>query len=139
VRTPPLAAIAVPIFASARAGAATADGIENDWSHGPPSEACYVRAMKAITAALLVVIDLTGPALAWGSEGHRIVAEIAEQYLEPATARRVRELLAIENATTLAQVSTWADEIRPQRRETAPWHFVDIPTHPSATGHASRL
>ena len=23
--------------------------------------------------------------------------------------------------------STWADEIRPQRPETAPWHFVDIP------------
>src|SRR6202045_5485533 len=87
--------------------------------------------MKAITAALLVVLGMTGPALAWGSGGHRIAAEIAEQYLEPAAARQVRELLAIENATTLAQVSTWADEIRPQRRETAPWHFVDIPIHPS--------
>jgi hypothetical protein len=65
-----------------------------------------------------------------GSEGHRIVAEIAEQYLEPATARQVRELLAIENATTLAQVSTWADDIRPQHRETARWHYVNIPIHP---------
>jgi hypothetical protein len=85
--------------------------------------------MRQLALALLLVLGLTGPALAWGSEGHRIVAEIAEQYLEPATARQVRELLAIENATTLAQVSTWADEIRPQRRETAPWHFVDIPIH----------
>jgi S1/P1 Nuclease len=65
--------------------------------------------MKAITAALLGVIGLTGPAFAWGSEGHRVVAEIAEQYLEPATARQVRELLVIETATTLAQVSTRAD------------------------------
>jgi hypothetical protein len=86
--------------------------------------------MRAITPAMLVVLGLPGPALAWGSEGHRIVAEIAEQYLEPETARQIRELLVIETATTLAQVSTWADEIRPQRRETAPWHFVDIPIHP---------
>jgi hypothetical protein len=69
--------------------------------------------VKAIAAALVAVFGLTGPALAWGSEGHRIVAEIAEQYLEPATARQVRELLPTESATTLAQVSTWADEIRP--------------------------
>jgi hypothetical protein len=86
----------------------------------------------AARLGLLIVLGLPAPALAWGSEGHRIVAEIAEQYLEPATARQVRELLAIENTTTLAQVSTWADEIRPQRRETARWHFVDIPIHPPA-------
>ena len=84
----------------------------------------------AIGAALLLLAATTGNALAWGDEGHRIAAEIAEQYLEPATARQVRELLAIQNATTLAQVSTWADQIRPQRRYTAPWHFVDIPIHP---------
>jgi hypothetical protein len=44
----------------------------------------------------------------------------------------MRELLAIENTTTLAQVATWADDIRAQRRETARWHFVDIPIHPPA-------
>jgi hypothetical protein len=44
----------------------------------------------------------------------------------------VRELLALENATTLAEVSAWADEIRPQRRETGRWHYVDIPIHPPA-------
>ena len=32
----------------------------------------------------------------------------------------------------LADVSIWADEIRPQRPETAPWHFGDIPIHPPA-------
>jgi hypothetical protein len=85
-----------------------------------------------LAAALLLLLAYSGPALAWGSEGHRIVAEIAEQYLEPETARQIRELLAIENATTLGQVSTWADEIRPQRRDTARWHFVDIPIDPPA-------
>ena len=69
-------------------------------------------------------------ALAWGIEGHHIAAEIAEQYLDPETARQVRELLAIENATTLAKVSTWAGDIRRQRPQTAPWHYVNIPIHP---------
>jgi hypothetical protein len=75
----------------------------------------------------LLLCGLGGQAHAWGSEGHRIIAEIAEQYLEPGAARQVRELLALDNATTLAEVSTWADEIRRQRRDTASWHFVDIP------------
>jgi hypothetical protein len=29
-------------------------------------------------------------------------------------------------------VSTWADEIRPQRPETRPWHYVNIPVQPPA-------
>jgi hypothetical protein len=89
--------------------------------------------MKRLLVALLVSLISATQAWAWGSEGHRIVAEIAEQYLEPATAREVRDLLAIENATTLAEVSNWADEIRAQRRNTARWHFVDIPL--SAPGY----
>ncbi len=42
------------------------------------------------------------PALAWDSEGHHIAAEIAVQFLEPQTAHQIRELLAIDNETTLA-------------------------------------
>ncbi len=83
--------------------------------------------MKRVIAALLLSVLVTSQAWAWGSEGHRIVGEIAEQYLDPATTQQIRDLLALENATTLAAVSTWADEIRQQRRNTAPWHFVDIP------------
>jgi exodeoxyribonuclease III len=63
----------------------------------------------------------------------RIIAEIAEQHLEPVAAKQVRDLLAIENATTLADFANWADQIRPQHRQTAPWHFVDIPI--SAPGY----
>ena len=75
---------------------------------------------------------LPGNAFAWGYTGHRIIAEIAEQFLEPETAHKIRELLAIENVTTLAEVSTWADQIRVQRPETAPWHYVNIPVHPAS-------
>ena len=100
------------------------------WHVYAPPARCNHGCISALAAALTIVIALTGRALAWGTEGHRIIAEIAEQYLEPETARQIRELLAIENATTLAEVSTWADEIRGQRRETARWHFVNIPIHP---------
>jgi len=44
----------------------------------------------------------------------------------------VRDLLALENVTTLASISMWADQIRLQRRETARWHFVNIPINPPA-------
>jgi hypothetical protein len=71
-------------------------------------------------------------AFAWGYEAHRVIAEIAEQFLQPQTVHQVRALLAIENVTTLADVSTWADEIRQQHPETAHWHFVSIPIHPLA-------
>jgi hypothetical protein len=88
--------------------------------------------MKLVAAAMVLILTLPGRALAWGSEGHRVIAEMAEQYLDPETAREVRELLALDNATTLAEVSTWADEIRGQRRETARWHYVNISIHPPA-------
>jgi aquaporin Z len=62
----------------------------------------YRCCMKSILTASLLTLATTTQVLAWGSEGHRIVAEIAEQYLEPATAQQVHHLLAIDNATTLA-------------------------------------
>jgi len=85
----------------------------------------------ALLASLAFLLAAPLNAFAWGYEGHRIIAEIAEQFLQPQTAHQVRELLAIENVTTLTEVSTWADEIRLQHPETAHWHFVNIPIHPS--------
>ena len=82
--------------------------------------------VRQLLPALVLTLVTFTQALAWGSEGHRVVAEIAEQYLEPAARGQVRELLAVENATSLAAISTWADQVRPQRRSTGPWHYVDI-------------
>jgi hypothetical protein len=89
------------------------------------------RGAKALVIFLIVLIASSARAFAWGYEGHRIIAEIAEQLLEPDTAHQIRDLLAIENVTTLADVSMWADEVRLQHPETAHWHFVNIPIHPS--------
>jgi hypothetical protein len=86
--------------------------------------------MRLLPATLFFLL-FPADAFAWGYTGHRIIAEIAEQFLEPETVHQIRDLLAIENVTTLADGSTWADQIRVQRPETAPWHYVNIPVHPA--------
>jgi hypothetical protein len=89
---------------------------------------------KSLLGAFILFFASSVDAFAWGYTGHRIIAEIAEQFLEPETAHQIRDLLAIENVTTLAEVSTWADQIRVQRPETAPWHYVNIPLRPAPNG-----
>ena len=84
------------------------------------------RAGTACAVTLLVASN----ALGWGQEGHRVVATIAERHLTARARDRVRQILGSEGS--LAAVSTWADEIRPSRPETAPWHYVDIPLNASA-------
>lgn len=65
------------------------------------------------------------PALAWGAEGHEVAAAIALGELTPSARTQVAHLLGSD--AMLVQQSNWADEIKDQRRDTAPWHFVDIP------------
>jgi nuclease S1 len=67
---------------------------------------------------------LVGQALAWGQEGHSIVAEIAQQRLSEKAAKTIQQLL---KGRSLASVASWADDVRPERPETSNWHFVDIP------------
>ena len=64
-------------------------------------------------------------AFAWGHEGHRIIAGIAQDRLTPAARAEVQRLMGTDQ---LANFATWADDIRPQRRGTAPWHYVNIPS-----------
>lgn len=61
---------------------------------------------------------------AWGPEGHRLTALVAEQYLTPATRDQVARLLGRQ---TLADIAPWADDYRRDHPETGPWHYVDIP------------
>jgi hypothetical protein len=63
--------------------------------------------------------------LAWGPEGHSLIARIADAQLTPAARARVTAILA--PGQTMASVASWADEVRRSRRETAPWHYIDIP------------
>ena len=76
--------------------------------------------------AFVIVLPLT-PALAWGVEGHAVVADIAEARLTESARRQVHALLDADGKTSLDQIASWADMVRMQRRDTGPWHYVDIP------------
>ncbi len=80
------------------------------------------------TTQLVLFACVSTPLFAWGPEGHQIVADIARSRLTETTKHHIRELLDNDD---LAAISTWADEIRPQRPETFGWHFVDIPMNSS--------
>jgi len=62
---------------------------------------------------------------AWGSAGHQVVAHLAEAQLTPKARTEVTRLLALEPGSTLASISTWADEHR--NPSTAAWHYVNLP------------
>ncbi|HEY4380136.1 MAG TPA: S1/P1 nuclease [Acidobacteriaceae bacterium] len=73
---------------------------------------------------LLLYLATPQNCLAWGHEGHRLTALVAEEYLTPATKAQIVELLGNE---TLADVAPWADGYRGDHPETGKWHYVDIP------------
>ncbi|KAA9325925.1 S1/P1 nuclease [Hymenobacter busanensis] len=63
---------------------------------------------------------------AWGREGHRTIALIAEKHLTRKTADQIKELLGDK---AISDVASWADEVRnqPEYKGTGPWHFVNLP------------
>ncbi|MDP6684940.1 MAG: S1/P1 nuclease [Candidatus Marinimicrobia bacterium] len=62
----------------------------------------------------------------WGKTGHRIVGYIAEQHLTEDAKRGVSSILG---HSSLAMVSTWADEIKsdPDWKYAYDWHWTTIP------------
>jgi hypothetical protein len=79
-------------------------------------------------ANAMILLFLPATVLAWGGEGHQIVALIAEDRLTPEAKAGMHELLGEDVSISDAEIANWADQIRRERRNTAPWHYVDIPT-----------
>jgi hypothetical protein len=80
--------------------------------------------MRSIVLAAAFTCALGGEALAWGQEGHSIVAEVAQVRLSAPAAQMVRTLL---RGRSLASIASWADDERDAHPQTTGWHFVDIP------------
>ena len=87
----------------------------------PASRTC--GCLAAVILVGLAVLPLQ--AAAWGGEGHRLIAEIAESGLSGSARNEVKRLLALEPGASLASVSTWADEFRSP--STAAWHYINFP------------
>ena len=90
-------------------------------------QAVWMKRMArgAVVAGLLLGIGAPR-SWAWGREGHRLTALVAEHYLTPEARAEIAELLHNE---TMADIASWADDYRTGHPETAPWHFVDIPAN----------
>jgi hypothetical protein len=67
---------------------------------------------------------LPSQALAWGQEGHSVIAEIGQRRLSPKATAAVQSLIG---NGSLAAVSTWPDDVRSARPTTTGWHFADVP------------
>jgi hypothetical protein len=88
-----------------------------------------VTVQKILAALLGVLILVAAPPLGfgWGSEGHEVVALIAENNMTPATLERAKAILGGAGVPQLREVAGWADEYRRDHRETGPGHYINIP------------
>lgn len=79
----------------------------------------------AHSVALLASLLASSAALAWGADGHRLIAELAQLQLTATAAAEVDRLLGLERGATMVSVSTWADGKRSSA--TGPLHYVNFP------------
>ncbi len=85
--------------------------------------------LESLTCRRLLIVCLLlaaaiAPLESWGPRGHRLVAEIAAARLTPEARRHVQSLLG---GQTMADVARWADDHAAGNRQTAPWHYVNLP------------
>ena len=82
--------------------------------------------MKAKTYITLFILTCSiAMAHAYGTLGHYIIGEIAQQSIAPATQERLKPLL---NNATLPMVSNWADwqKSNPDYANRSNWHYLNL-------------
>jgi hypothetical protein len=98
-----------------------------------------LRATTFLGLPLFAILNLPAPVLAWGCEGHQVIALLAEKHLTPHALAMANQVLAADpiapnlsryckegGIDAIADASTWADDVRSLRPHTSPWHYVDI-------------
>jgi len=96
--------------------------------------------MRRTLLVLLFLAASRSPALAWGCDGHRAVAILAEHYARPSAVAAAKALLAAHPmdatpnqycgpfpADPIVEAATWADDYRTVNPATGPWHFINLP------------
>lgn len=79
--------------------------------------------MRILALAAVIALGLTAPAMAWGPNGHRIVAKLGEDNMDPA-ARTAMQMLT--GSRSLDLLSTWPDFVRSVGAYDCfkPWHHL---------------
>ncbi|BDD05987.1 endonuclease [Aureibacter tunicatorum] len=72
----------------------------------------------------LCVVSFT--AYSWGTTGHRVVGEIAQNHLSKKAEKSIKKILGDE---TLAEISNWMDFVKSDDSydHTHCWHYVNLP------------
>lgn len=78
-----------------------------------------------LLAGLLAALLFQTAAFAWGRVGHRVVAQVATLHLSPQARAAIAQLLP--PGESLESIANWADEVRPERKETSTWHYINFP------------
>lgn len=89
-----------------------------------------VALAKCIRISVIALMALsTSDAIAWGEDGHRVVGEIAWNFLRPEVQAEVQHLLKAATEPSLAEATTWADRIRNNSDYdwAAPLHYISLP------------
>ena len=87
---------------------------------------------RRFLAGLLAALVIAPSVHAWGRQGHAIVAQLAQQRLNPTAEAEVERLLAPERTRSLADIASWADELRddPSRealsKATSRLHYINF-------------
>jgi nuclease S1 len=78
-----------------------------------------------VLIALFVYSFSANSSLKWNATGHRVVGEIADNYLKTSTKRKIKKLL---KGKSLAFSSTFADEIKSDKRynDFYTWHYINM-------------
>lgn len=79
-----------------------------------------VRFLMGFLAVCLFVT----PTFGWSAAGHRIIGAAAAEFLTPEAKAGISELL---RGKTIAKSAVWADHIRPHRKETFSYHYINLP------------
>jgi hypothetical protein len=122
-------------------------------------------AISARFAVLLCTLCAVTPARAWNNLGHKVVAEIAWQQLDPPTRQKIVDTFRrhprfqtdfvdkmedaagggdkdVQDHWVFQHAATWPDEIRKNKEYDRPaWHYINLPLHADSTGKviASKL
>ena len=110
-------------------------------NHRHPRRSVLPRTLILVClAAVAFFLSLPSSAAAWGCKGHQVVALLAEKHLTPHALAMVNQILRGSpvdpglsryckegGIDPMADASTWPDDVRTQRPETPPWHYIDIP------------
>lgn len=79
-----------------------------------------------IKITLVLLIFLVVKAGSWGLTGHRVVGQLADEYLSKKARKEIKKILGTES---LADVANWMDQIKsePSFNFMNSWHYVTIP------------